>query len=165
MSDDLIPDEDDNGPEAVWCAHCDKLIGYESEHGCDCSEDGDAREVGDTWHCGTCAKDADWHAWLQATLDSFAAIAAELEWDFDRDTYSGGFNSRSRYYTLTRECDACILGTDDDCTCERLKLRISDHGSAYCSEHVSIAMNPSGDDHSVEYLRKRLTRQTPVEST
>lgn len=89
-------------------------------------------------------------------------LAAEHQWDVvDRRLADTG----SVYIELHRECDVCILGKDDDCTCESLSVRISDHGSAYCSEDVSLVIpsgNAGGDDHTVEILRKRLIRKPPI---
>ena len=109
--------------------------------------------------CEKCQATADWHEWHEEILETVEALAAKHEWEFDRTQASGGTNTRSHYYELFRECDVCILGKDDgECTCETLKLRISDHGTAYCTEDISLAMTPSGDDHTLETLEKRLAR-------
>lgn len=149
---------DDEGlPVAVWCSHCDRLIGYElADGGCDCS-DADAVESEAGWHCSRCAEEAAWLAWLESTLDRVEQLAATHGWEFDRCRFRGG-NTRSRYYELEWICPTCQGESDDDCCCESLTLRLSDHGSAYCREDISLAMRPGGDDHTLAELERRLQR-------
>lgn len=138
------PSDDDEleaADDTIWCCDCEEIVLEEGER------------------CESCEKAHRWLTWLESTLDAVEALAAEHEWDFSRNQYSGGFNTKSRYYELTRECDPCILGSDEECRCELLKLRISDHGSAYCSEDISLAMEASGDDHTLDILAKRLARR------
>jgi hypothetical protein len=150
---------DDEGlPVAVWCEHCDTVVGYELEDGgCDLYNDPDAVECDGGWHCSTCAREAAWLSWMESTLDEVEQLAERHGWEFDRDSYRGGFNTRSRYYTLSWVCPVCC-GDDEDgeCECDKIKLRISDHGSAYCREDLSLAMG--GDDHTLESLAKRLAK-------
>ena len=152
--------------EPVSCSsrYCETLVGFRDTITGDVShEDGDSesREIDGKWYCSKCAESVEWYQWLEPILDQVAAIADEHEWEFDRNDFSGGFNTRSRYYTLTRECDNCVLG-HEGCTCETLKLRISDHGSAHCTEDISLAMEPSGDDHTINDLTRRLSRARPA---
>lgn len=152
---------DDEGlPVAVWCEHCDALVGYELvDGGCDCSEDPEATESESGWHCSRCAEEAAWLAWLEATLDAVERLASKHGWEFDRDRFQGGFNTRSRYYTLEWTCPVCCGDDEDgDCECDEITLRISDHGSAYCREDISLAMEPGGDDHSMDSLAERLAK-------
>lgn len=152
---------DDEGlPVAVWCEHCDSLVGYElADGGCDLCDDPDAVELESGWHCGACAREAAWLAWLESTLDAVERLASKHGWEFDRDRFQGGFNTRSRYYTLEWTCPVCCGDEDgDDCCCESLTLRISDHGSAYCREDVSLAMAAGGDDHTLADLESRMRR-------
>lgn len=107
------------------------------------------------WLCDSCRRRNEKHDWLDATCKAVESLAVAHEWEAGRWHHA---ETGSRYVELTRECDSCILG-DDDCTCETIKVRVSDHGSAYCSEDYSIAMNPSGDDHSLEILAARLARR------
>jgi len=98
--------------------------------------------------CERCQADADWCQWLRSTLDAVERIAGEHGWQLDRDSYSGGFNTRSRYYTLNRGD-------------EEVKLRVSDHGDCYCNDDLSLAMRPSGDDTTIEGVEERLSREGP----
>lgn len=116
-----------------------------------------------TW-CPTCRRRERAEAEKDELEEQVKALAAQHEWEV-ADNHRA--DTGSVYIKLHRECDACILGTDGDCTCEELTVRISDHGSCYCSEDVSLVIpsgNESGDDHTFEYLRKRLTRRPPVEN-
>ena len=112
---------------------------------CDQNQDFDSEDR-DTW-CARClASD-----WVRATEREVERLAELAGWSVD--SRSGGFNTRSRYLTLSRPGP---LDEDGDETLDELKVRISDHGSAYCSEDISLAMVPSGDDHTIEALSERL---------
>lgn len=56
----------------------------------------------------------------------------------------------SRYYLMSKE--------SGDNTHE-YKVRISDHATVYCSENISISMNPGGDDHDWAFLEAKLTNE------
>lgn len=90
-------------------------------------------------YCESCAREIRVDEWRSNTENEVAKIAKKYGWKFDNMNFSGGVNTGSRYYELTKNN-------------EIIKLRISDHGSAYCSEDVSLAFEPSGDDHSIDYL-------------
>lgn len=157
---EIIDGEEYNS--VVWCDGCDDcdLGDLLTDGSCDfCRAEGE--EIDGKNYCETCVKSIRWYEWLEETLDAVEALASEFEWDFDRTQYSGGFNTKSRYYELERECSSCVLGLDDDCTCETVRLRISDHGSAYCSEDISLAKEPSGDDHDLDSLKAALSRPRP----
>lgn len=104
--------------------------------------------------CERCEASRERFDWLDATCEAVEKLASENDWEHDGWHVAG---TGSRYTTLTRECGNCILG-GGACTCETLKVRVSDHGSCYCSEDVSIAKTPSGDDHSLAILANRLIR-------
>jgi hypothetical protein len=85
--------------------------------------------------CESCRK---YHEWLQFVDDTEAKLQAAAivgGWDIIKISFAS--NTRSRYFTLRR-------GN------EQIKIRISDHGSAYCSEDYSFAMNPGFDDNDID---------------
>ena len=137
---DSAPPEPDDHPtdedEPRFCQDCDEFLGTDDP---------------DVTRCEDCQKSADFWTWLDATVEKVAAIAVETGWYFDGSDYSGGVNTLSRYYTLERDLP--------DGEVETLKLRISDHGSLYCSEDISLAMRPSGDDHDLTGLKAHLDRE------
>lgn len=143
-----------------YCAECAKPGACEGPHcGHQLSEDDvaewtpESQEREGGWLCESCRNRNAKCDWLDETCKTVESLAAEHEWEFGRWHYA---ETGSRYVELNRECDSCILGSDGDCTCETLTVRVSDHGSAYCSEDYSIAMKPSGDDHTLEILAARL---------
>lgn len=146
-------------PVYAYCHQCGGLLGILDTDGVIAAWEIEGEEIGEHAYCSDCARVSRWSEWLESTLDAIEEAAKEGEWEFHRDRYSGGFNTRSRYYTLDRECSSCILGGDpDECDCETLKIRVSDHGTAHCTEDLSIAMVPGGDDHTIEQVVARLTR-------
>jgi len=102
-----------------------------------------------TW-CNSCVG----RDWVYTTELQVEAIAAEYGWSLS--SWNGGFNTSSRYVTLSRACGEMEDGEYLDL--EEVKVRVSDHGSAYCSEDISLALHPSGDDSDLEALKKRLSR-------
>jgi len=134
------PPEPDDDPtdedEPRFCEDCDEFLGTDDP---------------DVTRCERCQKDADFWTWLETTVEEVAALADAAGWYFDGSDYSGGVNTLSRYYTLERDLP--------DGEVETLKLRISDHGSLYCSEDISLAMHPSGDDHDLTGLKAHLDRE------
>jgi hypothetical protein len=160
---------------AVWSeaeSHGHQLC-EECSHTTDCDhpshrawscEDAESHPIWEQGFCEKCRQRDRAESEKDELEQQVRALAAELEWQV-ADAHRA--DTGSVYLTLRRECDACILGTDDDCTCEEMTVRISDHGSCYCSEDVSLVIpsgNAGGDDHTIEYLRKRLTRRPPVEA-
>ena len=105
--------------------------------------------------CSRCRETDEVFDWIDSTCDRVEQLAEEHGWHVGRWQLSG--STRSRYVELTRTCSACSDDADEACACESLKVRVSDHGSCYCSEDVSLAMHPSGDDHTIEDLEGRLT--------
>jgi hypothetical protein len=95
--------------------------------------------------CERCLKSRENHEWLEATAAEVERVAEAHGWTVGRWTFA---QTNSRYAELTREID------DDEC--ETIKVRVSDHGSCYCSEDYSLAKNPSGHDHTIEALESRL---------
>jgi len=94
--------------------------------------------------------DAYW-AWRDDVIDAIDAACAAHGWTENRRSgLSFSRSSRSEYHTYSRELN------DEDI--EEIKVRISDHGSAHCSEDYSIAMMPSGDDHTLEQVVARFAR-------
>ena len=128
-------DEPTDGDDPRFCEDCDEFLGTDDP---------------DVTRCERCQKSADFWTWLETTVEEVAAIADAAGWHFDGSDYSGGVNTLSRYYTLERDLP--------DGEVETLKLRISDHGSLYCSEDISLAMHPGGDDHDLTGLKARLDR-------
>lgn len=146
-------------PVYAYCRKCDELLGILDTEGDIAVWEIEGEEIGDHVYCTECARESRWSEWLESTLDAIEQAADEGEWEFHRDRYSGGFNSRSRYYTLDRECSSCILGGDpQECDCETLKIRVSDHGTAHCTEDLSLAMEAGGDDHTLQIVQDRLRR-------
>ena len=124
------------------CSHDDCCTGQER----DCTNLASDHLFWEESLCEACQRDADWCEWLDETLAAVAEAAAATGWSFDPASYSGGFNTRSRYYTIDRGD-------------EEIKLRISDHGDCYCNDDLSLAMQPSGDDTTLAGLRARLSRK------
>lgn len=119
-----------------FCEHCEKEL-----------------EEGEGPLCESCQADADWCKWRDETVEAVEALAAKYGWDIER---TGGWGKRSWYYTLTKECDQCVLGLDGECECKEIKLRISNHATAYCTEEISLAYEGGGDDHTIEQLEERM---------
>lgn len=133
--------ENEDGPWCLecWrgglsCEDCGELLGITDE---DCTP----QTRGD-WptRCETCERDNDCFDWIDETCRKVTALATENGWECGDWRRA---QTRSRYITMERGDSV-------------LKVRVSDHGSAYCSEDISIAKTPSGDDHTLEILEKRL---------
>jgi hypothetical protein len=107
-------------------------------------------------YCESCEADNKKYIWLDATCARVEELASVHGWEAgDWSTAETG----SRYTELSRECSSCLGVVDRECECETLKVRVSDHGSAYCTEDISIALNPSGDDHTLKDLERRLMQE------
>lgn len=160
-------EENEVWPEAAahgknWCHECSHIEDCQNEyHG----RAGGSAPLHPFWEtdrdlcwCEKCRDGYTKTTELDALESLVKSLANEHEWGVvDQHRADTG----SVYIELHRECDTCILGSDEDCSCETLKVRISDHGSCYCTEDISLVIpsgNPSGDDHSVEYFQKRLVR-------
>lgn len=114
------------------------------DDGCICPDCGITEIDPDTEECCTkCSQWRAWLAWLNDTLSEVETLAKRHGWTFDRELYGGGTNTRSRYYQLERGSQA-------------LTLRVSDHADMYCTSDISLAMRPSGDDHTLSSLERRL---------
>ena len=103
--------------------------------------------------CERCRKSNERDEWQEQTEAACEALCEEHGWVMELISRA---STGSAYYELTRDVDDD--DDDDDAEAETIKLRISDHGSCYCSEDVSIAMNPSGDDHDLDFLARRLAK-------
>jgi len=124
-------EEEEPAPSVEWCVDCETELDTEYD--------------ADRERCDECQAKHDAFAWIENTEAHAKALAEQHGWHFG--DAGGGFNTRSRYYEVWRE-----VGDDT----ESFKLRISDHGSAHCTEDISLAMQPSGDDHTMETLAARL---------
>ena len=101
------------------------------------------------------AKSSKVHDFMINTKEAVESLCLEFGWE------SGDWNTAqtgSMYMEAHKECPPCILGMDKDCECLSVKIRISDHATAYCSEDFSICMNGNGDDHTLEDLKKFFER-------
>lgn len=97
-------------------------------------------EAGDTL-CESCAAEDDAVDWIEQTIEQVERLAAQHGWEITSRDKSR--ETKSHYLTLER----------DDQT---LVVRVSDHGSMYCREDISIAMDGGPDDHTLADLRRRL---------
>jgi len=135
------------------CAVCDKELDS------DLVESWKAGEPTDIC-CEACEASRKKHIWIDATCSRVEELASTSGWETgDWNTAETG----SRYIELHRECSSCLGVVDRECECETLKVRVSDHGSAYCYEDISIAMTPSGDDHTLKDLERRLMQDVKVD--
>lgn len=107
-----------------FCAHCDE-------------ESAEEHFLWETAICEGCRRYGQQSQAIDELCQKVEELAQEHEWDFDGWEHSQ--SSRSRYLKIRRECDTCILGSDGDCTCERLTVRVSDHQSVYNREDVSLS--------------------------
>lgn len=98
-------------------------------------------EAGDTL-CESCQAEDEAVEWIDQTMGHVDRLAAEHGWEITSRDKSR--ETKSRYITLER-------GTD------RLVVRVSDHGSMYCREDISLAMDGGPDDHTIEDLERRLS--------
>ena len=139
------------------CADCDRTTFCER---CDCLMENEGWQPGEERErfCESCRDKNEIEEWIEETKAAVMALADQHGWDYDRYGWSGGFNTRSEYIELTRECAACREEADGDCACKAVKVRVSDHGSCYCREDFSLAMLPSGDDHTMADLERFLSK-------
>lgn len=93
--------------------------------------------------CERCEKRHTAMQWIDETAATVESLAIKNGWSVDSTNRAS--ETMSRYISLSRENDV-------------LTVRVSDHGSCYCSEDISLAMSPGGDDHSIETLIARLTK-------
>lgn len=101
------------------------------------------------------AKSENVYQFIIKTKQAVEDLCDEFGWDIGHwNTAQTG----SMYVEAHKECPPCILGLDKDCECDSVKIRISDHATAYCSEDFSISMNGSGDDHTLQDLKKFFER-------
>lgn len=110
-----------------------------------CRRDADEADDG-TCLCDDCREREAYHLWLDATVARVEQVAAVNGWSMSILSIA---NTGSRYYELSRE-------SNDGEQYEELTLRISDHGSCYCSEDLSIAMREGGDDQGLAAVIRRL---------
>lgn len=93
--------------------------------------------------------------WLDLTCEAVEKLARIHGWQDASDLNGFSWNhaqTASRYITLEK----MIEGEAGEENWQQIKVRVSDHGSAYCSEDFSIAKNPSGDDHTMGQLKAAL---------
>lgn len=112
----------------------------------------------ETGWCDRCfyeeRREREWWDFFDTTLDGVEELAVRYDWDFNRNRYSGGFNTNSRYFTLEKE----VLDPEtDDPVWYVVKVRISDHGTMYCTEDISLVLDPTPDDHTLEDLELLLS--------
>jgi hypothetical protein len=152
----------------AWCENCS----YVDDCGCEChGRTNDAPELHVAWEtdhdmsfCPTCRRRERASQEMQSLEAQVRELAEIHEWDVSIESVA---DTGSRYLRLERECGPCILGSSDECDCETLAVRISDHGSCYCREDLSLVIpsgKESGDDHTVEELSRRLARRPPAEA-
>ncbi len=102
--------------------------------GCGNTLDDDEIDRGEV-ACETCRRREAVYAEMSALADRAEAAAIEAGWEcegWDR-------GRRGSWYAVFSRGEAT------------LKLRVADHGSCYCTEHVSLVIpsgNASGDDHT-----------------
>jgi len=94
-------------------------------------------------------RDAARHAWMTEAEARVESLAKAHGWSRDRWHVA---QTGSQYVELTREG----LDEDGDAAWQTIKVRVSDHATAHCSEDISIAMDPGYDDHTFEFLAQRL---------
>ena len=107
------------------CDRCEESFSHALE------ADGHGRHL-----CEACARRTARDEWLDATEAALTAAAERGGWRIERTSIAG---TGSRYLSLGR------FG-------RKLSIRIADHGSAYCHEDYSVAMQPGGDDHDLEMV-------------
>lgn len=132
-----------------WCEECctvTECCGKPlSDNGCT----GQTSEhlIWDKELCDECQAEQAWEAWREETTERAREICERNGWAFGDS--SGGFNTRSVYYTIERDGYADV------------KLRISDHGTCYCTEDYSLAYRPSGDDGTLAGFERFLLSREP----
>lgn len=118
-----------------------------------CEDCGQIEVEADGDRCERCQRRHVALTWIDATEAECRELCERHGWDME--STGGGFNTMSRYYTISRMVETDEYGME---AADSFKLRISDHGSCYCSEDISLAMSPSGDDHTMETFTRRLSR-------
>lgn len=127
------------------CRECGEDIDAMYASLCDACGDAPADKSGDDGLCPACRR----LRWLDETEEWLEAAAARHGWTCRLTSMA---STGSRYYTLQR------VDEETDVP-EEVKVRISDHWSAHCSEDYSIAMRPSGDDHTRDDVERRLAKE------
>lgn len=100
--------------------------------------------------CQKCLKKAKINNWMDEVEEKCRELAGQHGWDFELKNVA---STGTRYYDLFRE----FVNKDGDDDYEEFKLRISDHGSAHCTEDISLAMDECIDDHSFQAFENRIT--------
>lgn len=146
------------------CLQCAKIMDSACTNcGCELDESQTAKwspEHRLSCFCDNCQektdKQSEKSSWRMNTKQAVADLCDEFGWSMDAwHTAQTG----SMYMEATKECDSCILGMDQECDCTTIKIRLSDHATAYCSEDFSICLNGSGDDHDIADLKKYFERK------
>ena len=135
------------------CSSCDRDLENDQIEGW---EPGDSTQI----ICDFCKMSENKHLWVEATCIKVKQLASEHGWTIDRWTIA---ETGSRYTELFKECSSCLGVICGDCECNTVKIRVSDHATAYCSEDFSIAMKPNLDDHTVNDLEKFLESKNSKE--
>lgn len=99
-------------------------------------------------YCQECQERLYKKEWIEAGADIVEEIAEANGWEI-ADRHTAQTNT---VYIELQKID------EDGEIVKETKIRISDHGSAYCSEEFSIALNPSGDDHDPDYVLEFLKK-------
>lgn len=86
-----------------------------------------------------------------ATLHGWEMSNGEYAVNRLEDTHQS--QTGSYYFELSR----WGLDREGDDAQQTIKLRVSDHGSAYCREDISLATTPGGDDHTIDQLNEVLS--------
>ncbi|MEA3224646.1 MAG: hypothetical protein U9Q07_01755 [Planctomycetota bacterium] len=129
--------EDSN---ARTCAHCFEEQDYHD----DLTEDG---------LCEECAAHAAYVTWAEKTKAAIELAATNNGWELDGD-WQAAQTTHSEYASFRRDDDADDEDEDDedDDRETHVKIRVSDHGTCYCSERFSLAFEASGDDHTIDVV-------------
>lgn len=114
--------------------------------GCECAEYTNPRYHWEDVLCDDCQAARARRDWVEQTCEHVQELAQQHGWESRLASIAA---TGTHYYELTRD--------DGDEGVEVVKVRVSDHGSAYCSEDISLAFRPSGDDHDLETLVARLS--------
>ena len=108
--------------------------------------------VWDSGECEECHRLGEAAEWKDKTEAAVKALAAKHGWSCMLKSIA---QTGSMYYDLLRDLPGDEI--------EMITVRISDHSTAYCSEDVSLSMHEGGDDHTIEYLERRLSRMIATE--
>lgn len=133
------------------CAQC------ETTHTCDSCNRESLEQPIYIWEraeCASCKKAKEVTEWLFNTREEIDALALKHGWS--QDDYWRQASTGSCYARFSKEIPD--NDEDEETTTKYLSVRVSDHGTAYCSEDISIAYEPSGDDHSLDHLRTVFAR-------